>query len=89
MRDFLSSEGDASGTQRIYIGSGRECPTSSEIGGQYCLAPNGARGRGVQADCERGLGPKSRLYGGQSAGDYSASECGDRVCELCEPELSR
>jgi len=49
-------------------------------GSLYNLAPKGACSRGVQAGCERGLSPKSRLYGGQSAGGYSASECGDRVC---------
>ena len=27
----------------------------------YCLAPESACSRGVQADCERGLSPKSRL----------------------------
>jgi len=32
-----------------------------EIAGLYCLAPKGACGRGVQAGCERGLSPKSRL----------------------------
>jgi len=80
MRDYLSLDGDASGTQRIYTGSGRECPTSSEIDGLYCLAPKGACSRGVQAGCERRLSPKSRLCGGQSAGGCSRSECVDRVC---------
>jgi len=74
MRDYLSPDGDASGTQRIYTGSGQGCPTSSEIGGMYCLAPKGACSRGVQAGCERGLSPKSRLRGGQSAGCYSVNE---------------
>ena len=63
MRDYLSPDGDASGTQRIYTGSGQRCPTSSEIGGLYCLAPKGACSRGVQAGCERGLSPRSRLCG--------------------------
>ena len=48
-------------------------------GGLYNLAPKGACSRGVQAGCERGLSPKSRLCGGQSVGCYYASECG----ELC------
>ena len=61
MRDYLSPDGDASGTQRIYTGSDQRCPTSSEIGGLYCLAPKGACSRGVQAGCERGLSPRSRL----------------------------
>ena len=61
MRDYLNLDGDASETQRIYTGSGQECPTSSEIGGLYCLAPKGACSRGVQAGCERGLSPRSRL----------------------------
>ena len=61
MRDFLSPDGDASGTQRIYTGSGQRCPTSSEIGGLCCLTPKGACGRGVQAGCERRLSPRSRL----------------------------
>ena len=85
MCDYLSLAGDASGTQRIYTGSGQECPTSSEIGGLYCLAPIGACSRGVQAGCERGLSPKSRLCGGQNASCYSVSElavkCDDRT--LC------
>jgi len=33
-----------------------------EIGGLYCLAPKGACSRGIQAGCERGLSPRSRLY---------------------------
>ena len=33
-----------------------------EIGGLYCLAPESARSRGVQASCERGLSPRSRLF---------------------------
>jgi len=32
-----------------------------EIGGLYYLAPKGACSRGVQAGCERGVSPKSRL----------------------------
>ena len=44
-------------------------------GGLYCLAPKGAYSRSVQAGCERGLSPKSRLmHGGQSAGCYCVSE---------------
>jgi len=74
MRDYLSLDCDASGTQRIYTGSGQECPTSSEIGGLYNLAPKGACSRGVQAGCERGLSLKSRLCGGQSAECYSVNE---------------
>ena len=61
MRDYISLDGDASGTQGIYTGSGQRCPTSSEIGDLYCLAPKDACSRGVQAGCERGLSPRSRL----------------------------
>jgi len=32
-----------------------------EIEGLYCLATKGACSRGVQAGCERGLSPRSRL----------------------------
>jgi len=32
-----------------------------EIGGLYCLAPESACSRGIQAGCERGLSPRSRL----------------------------
>ena len=74
MRDYLRLNDDASGTQRIYTGSGQECPTSSEIGDLYCLAPKCACSRGVQVGCERGLSPKSRLCGGQDASCYSMSE---------------
>jgi len=75
MRDHLNPDGDARETQRVYTGSGYGCPTSSEIGGLYCLAPKGACSRGIQAGCERGLSPKSRLVrGGQSAGCYSVSK---------------
>jgi len=89
MRDYLSLDGDASGTQEIYTGSGRECPTSSEIDDLYCLAPKGACSRSVQAGCERGFDPKSRLCGGQSAGGYSGSKCRGRGCvNFCKPALS-
>jgi len=54
MHDYLSSDGDASGTQRIYTGSGRGCPTSSEIGGLYCLAPKGACSRGYKQVAREG-----------------------------------
>jgi len=74
MLDYLSPDGDASGTQKIYTGSGQECPTSSEIRDLYCLAPKGACSMGIQAGCERGLSPKSRLRGGQDASCYSTSE---------------
>jgi hypothetical protein len=88
MRDYLSLDGDASETQRVYTGSGLECPTSSEIRDLYSLAPKGACSRGIQAGCERGLSPKSRLCGGQSAGCCSVSKCGGRVCVFGEPALS-
>ena len=62
MRDYLNLDGDASETQGIYTGSGQGCPTSSEIRGLCCVAPKGACSRGLQAGCERGLSPRSRLY---------------------------
>ena len=74
LRDNPSLDGDASETQRVYTGSGLECPTSSGIGGLYILAPKGACTRGVQAGCERGLSPRPRLCGGQSAGRCSVNE---------------
>ena len=80
MRDYPSLDGDTSETQRVYTGSGLECPTSSEIGGLYILAPKGACSRGVQAGCERGLSPRSRLCGGQSAGRCSVNEHGGCAC---------
>ena len=89
MRDYPSLDGDASETQRVYTGSGLECPTSSEIGGLYSLAPKSACSRGVQVGCERGLSPRSRLRGGQSAGCCSVNERGGRVCVSSgEPWLS-
>ena len=54
MRDYLSLDGDASGTQRIYTGSGQGCPTSSEIRGLYCLAPKGACSRGYKRVAREG-----------------------------------
>jgi len=33
LRDYPNLDGDASETQRIYTGSGQECPTSSVFGG--------------------------------------------------------
>jgi len=54
IRDYLSLDGDASGTQRIYTGSGRECPTSSETEGLYCLAPKGACSRGYKQVAREG-----------------------------------
>jgi len=33
----------------------------SEIGSLYCLAPESACSRGIQAGCERRLSPRSRL----------------------------
>jgi len=84
MRDCLSLDGDASGTQRVYTGSGQGCPTSNEIGGLYCLAPKDACSRGVQAGCERGLSPRSRLGVVDRAliatlCVWTHLECGDRV----------
>ena len=32
-----------------------------EIGSLYCLAPESSCSRGIQAGCERGLSPRSRL----------------------------
>jgi hypothetical protein len=31
LRDYPSLDGDASETQRVYTGSGQECPTSSVV----------------------------------------------------------
>ena len=54
MRDYPSLDGDASETQRVYTGSGLECPTSSEIGGLYSLAPKGACSRGYKQVAREG-----------------------------------
>ena len=74
------------------------CPTSSEIGSLYCLAPKGSCSRGVQAGCERGAKSQvSAWCDGQSADCCSACEltwsvvimcCVDEwTCLGCEPWL--
>jgi len=48
-------------TKNLYWFGLRMPYVQCEIGSLYCLVPKGACSRSVQAGCERGLSPKSRL----------------------------